>query len=153
MAAPSVWHVLFALQGFVLNVPDQQLWLRPHLPLGVHSLDTPLFTPVSFGWWRFLESDENSVYRQQFNISFDSPITIHTLVLRVPREVENATIQMKGPEGCERFTYQFGFDGKERLLEIQFQQPISIRDPLYVLLTQTAGKPMRFPRTPQTSKS
>lgn len=149
MSAPSVWHVLFALQGFVLNVPDQELWLRPHLPTGVHSLDTPLFTPISFGWFRFVERDEQGVYRQHINVSFDSPITINTLVLRVPREVMGVQIQTRGPEGCNRFTHRFGNDGREKLLEIQFESPLNIQEPLQVLLTQTQGAPVRFPNPPK----
>ena len=148
MGAPSIWHVLFALQGFVLNVPEQELWLRPHLPRGVHSLDTPLFTPVSLGWFRFLETADKGVYRQRVYVSFDSPVPVQTLVLRLPHEVKAVQIQTQGPEGCEHFEHNFGFDGEDHLLEVQFKTPLALKDPLQVLLTQTQGPPVAFPSGP-----
>ena len=73
----SVWHLLYALAGFQLNVPDQILWIRPHLPRGVFSLNVPLFTPVCQGWLRFVETAEGP-YRQEVQVSLDSPILIRS---------------------------------------------------------------------------
>ena len=145
MASMSAWHVLYALQGFHLNVPDGVLWLRPHLPIGVFSLSAPLFTPISFGWVRFREDDEKT-YRQFVQLTFDSPIYLKTLVLRIPAEVEDVTVECESENGMEHVDHIFGYDGSERLIEIITKKPIMIGGMLKVSLAQTRGGPVRLPR-------
>ena len=148
MSPPSSWHVLYALQGFLLNVPDRLLWLRPHLPRGVYSLSAPLFTPLCFGWLRFGETLDDGRYRQAVRISFDSPVQVETLVLRVPEQVQEVRVRTAGPEGCTRHKHNFGYDGRERLVEIQFGKPITITEPLQVELVQTEGSAPSLPPVP-----
>lgn len=145
MGSMTVWHVLYALQGFHLNVPDGVLWFRPHLPIGVFSLSAPLFTPISFGWVRFREDDEKT-YRQFVQLNFDSPIYLKTLVLRVPAEVEDVAVLCESENGVEDTDHIFGFDGSERLIEIMAKKPIMIGGMLKVSLTQTRGGLVRLPR-------
>ena len=145
MGSMAAWHVLYALQGFHLNVPDGVLWFRPHLPIGVFSLSAPLFTPISFGWVRFREDDEKT-YRQFVQLTFDSPIYLKTLVLRVPAEVEDVTVTCESENGIEDVDHIFGFDGSERLIEIMAKKPIMIGSMLKVSLAQTHGAAVRLPR-------
>ena len=145
MASTAAWHVLYALEGFHLNVPDGVLWLRPHLPIGVFSLSAPLFTPISFGWVRFREDDEKT-YRQFVQLTFDSPIYLKTLVLRVPTEVEDVTVECESETGAEDVDHIFGFDGSERLIEIMTKNPIMIGGMLKISLAQTRGGGVRLPR-------
>ncbi len=146
MSSPSVWHVLYAIEGFLLNVPQQQLWLRPHLPKGVHFLSAPLFSPVTFGWLTFRETDEKGVYRQNVHVSFDSPVQIQTVILRVPGPVEEVAIKSEGPEGFGILAHNFGYHGHERLLELQLKQPVALTTPLLISIEQTAGKKVSLPR-------
>lgn len=145
MASPSVWHVLYALEGFHLNVPDGVLWLRPHLPIGVFSLSAPLFTPLSLGWVKFREDDER-VYRQYVHLTFDSPISLKTIVLRVPTEVEDVTVHCESEDGAETVDHIFGYDGNERLIEILPKKPIMVGNLLKLALVQTRGATVRLPR-------
>lgn len=145
MASTSVWHVLYALLGFHLNVPDGVLWLRPHLPLNVYTVSAPLFTPICFGWLRFREDDENG-YQQVVHLSFDGPIQLRTIVLRVPEGVEAVQILCESEDGVEQVDYIFGYDGKERLVEILSKAPIKVGNLLKLSLRQTAGQPFKFPR-------
>lgn len=144
MGAPSVWHVLYAMQGFHLNVPDGTLWLRPHLPIGVYTLSAPLFTPLCFGWMKFREDDDKT-YRQIVHLSFDSPVSLKTIVLRVPEEVEEVQIECESGDGEEEVHHIFGYDGAERLVEIIAKKPIMVGNLLKIRLTQTLGKPFKFP--------
>jgi len=144
MGAPSVWHVLYAMQGFHLNVPDGTLWLRPHLPIGVYTLSAPLFTPLCFGWMKFREDDDKA-YRQVVHLSFDSPVSLKTIVLRVPEEVEEVKVECESSDGDEEVHHIFGYDGAERLVEIIAKKPIMVGNLLKLRLTQTLGKPFRFP--------
>jgi non-lysosomal glucosylceramidase len=135
--APSVWHVLYALQGFFLNVPEQQLWVRPHLPRGVKALSAPLVTPSGFGWLSFKEETEPGAYKQVTRVSFESPVSVQTLVLRVPHEVGRISVDATGPVGTALRGHGFGFDGNEKLVEIQLEQVVTITEPLQIRITQT----------------
>jgi uncharacterized protein (DUF608 family) len=143
MAAPSIWHVLYAMEGFLLNVPDGALWLRPNLPKGVHQLSAPLFTPLCFGWVKYREDDEKG-YRQTIHISFDSPIALKTIVLRVPEEVEDVQVRCESNEGTEEVEHIFGYDGRERLMEIMPKRPIMVGNLLRLSLRQIKGKRFQF---------
>ncbi len=136
MSAPSVWHILYALQGFLLNVPDQQLWIRPRLPEGVQTLQSPIFTPVAMGSLKFQETFEHGRYRQALQVSFDSPVRIQTLIVRVPEHVEAVDLRMQGPDGCEGPTHVLGYAGRERLVEIQFAQTVTLTEPLLLALSE-----------------
>lgn len=146
MGSPSVWHVLYALQGFLLNIPDQTLWVRPNLPLKVHSLSAPLVTPACLGWLKFIEEDQD-VYRQQVRVSFDGP-TIHVkrIVLRIPEQVGQVHVHCVSQEGVEETEHTYGHDGEQRLIEITCKKPILVGSGLTITLqarrTSTpAGQP------------
>jgi len=84
MTSPGVWHVLLALEGFNISIPDQKLWLRPQLPSKMDSLSAPLVTPDTWGWVDFIESLRKDYYSQKTSIKFDSPITVREIVLKAP---------------------------------------------------------------------
>lgn len=139
MSAAAVWHVLYALQGFLLNVPDRQLWIRPHLPRGMHTLEAPLVTPVCFGWMAYQESAPNGRYRQRLQLSFDGPIQIRTLLLRVPDALEEVEVEAEGPVGCRINEWNLGTDGTDSLVEVCFRDAMSLTTPLTVTVRQTSG--------------
>ncbi len=143
MASPSIWHVLYALEGFLLNVPDGALWLRPNLPKGVHQLSAPLFTPLCFGWVKYREDDDKG-YRQVVHLSFDSPIALNRIILCVPEEVEDVQVNCQSNEGDEQVDHIFGYDGPERLMEIIPKHPILVGNLLKLSIRQTQGKRFHF---------
>ena len=143
MASPSIWHVLYALQGFLYNVPDGTIWLRPNLPKGVFQLSAPLFTPLCFGWVKFREDDDKG-YRQNVEFAFDSPTAVKTIVLRVPEEVEDVRVRCESEDGEEEVQHFFGYDGRERLVELVAKKPISVGSQLRITLHQTKGRKFRL---------
>lgn len=134
MSALSVWHVLYALQGLYLNLPEQTLWIRPNLPLNVRQLSAPLMTPAGLGWLKFAEETEGT-YSQRVEIAFDGPIHLKRLVLRVPKEVEGVDVQCVSVQGAEETDHAFGYDGEDRLIEIAFEEPVMVGSGLNVALT------------------
>ncbi|MBX7254999.1 MAG: hypothetical protein K1Y02_01465 [Candidatus Hydrogenedentes bacterium] len=149
VASPASWHLLFAIVGYHLNVPDGAFWLRPNLPRGVYSLSAPIFTPLSFGWVKYRE-DDHPVYRQVVHLSFDSPIKLNTIVLRLPDEVEDVQIKCESTDKIEEVEHVIGADGKERLIEIIAKEPIMVGNLLKLTLTQTHGRKFRFPARGET---
>lgn len=145
MGSLAIWHVLYALEGFFLNVPDKALWIRPNLPLNVHQLSAPLFTPLCLGWMTYREMDEET-YRQEVRVAFDSPVPIQTIVLRVPREVEEVHVRCVSEEGPEQTEHIFGYDGDMRLVEILPKRPVVVQTGLTVGLRQTHGPRVQFKR-------
>ena len=147
MGSLSVWHLLYALQGFHLNVVDAALWLRPSLPTGVHTLSTPLFTPVTFGWMRYSE-DVNKRYGQRVQIRFESPIKVKTFVLRVPKEVKDVHVQFVADEGEIKTEHFVAQDGPDRLVEIVPESPVMVGSGVNITLMQTAGQQVEFATSP-----
>lgn len=143
----SVWHLLYALQGFHLNVADSVLWLRPSLPTGVHTLSTPLFTPLTFGWMKYSE-DDNKRYGQRVQLKFDSPIKLKTIVLRVPKEVEDVHVQCVSDEGPIKTNHFLAQDGPDRLVEIVPEDPLTVAVGLNITMLQSAGQRVEFATAP-----
>ena len=135
MSGLAVWHTLYALQGLLLNVPDQILWICPNLPRNVNFLDAPLLTPVCLGSMRFKESSEPR-YIQELEIAFESPVSIKTFVFRIPDNVEEVTVQLTSSVGPERMTHVIGFQGNRHLLQIAAKTSILVQDPVTIRVVQ-----------------
>jgi non-lysosomal glucosylceramidase len=133
----SIWHVLYAVEGFLLDVPSHTLWLHPNLPKGVRSLSAPLFTPESLGWLRFEECKEGA-YWQRVEISFDSPLHVLRVVLRVPKEVSDVSVECISQEGVEAVDHVVGLAGNQRLVEVIAPKPIVIGASLIIALSGKA---------------
>lgn len=136
MSPPSIWHMLYAIEGFFLDMPEQRLWVRPNLPKGIARLSAPLFTPSCLGWLDF-EVDEGPPYRQRIRVAFDSPIRIKSMVVRIPPTVQNVLVDFVSPAGREQTEHVLGYDGDEHLVEIQPLQPVLINGPMTVVLQQS----------------
>jgi hypothetical protein len=147
MGSLSVWHLLYALQGFHLNMAENTLWLRPSLPTGVHNLSTPLFTPLTFGWMKYAE-DVNKRYGQRVQVKFDSPIMLKRIVLSVPSAVTDVHVQCVSDEGPVDTDHFLAQDGKDRLVEIVPKHPLTISVGLGITMLQTAGQRVEFATTP-----
>ena len=76
-------------------------------------------------------------YRQVTRVSFESPVLVQTLVLRVPPEVQQISADATGPVGTALRGHGFGYDGHEKLVEIQLEQVVTITEPLQIRITQT----------------
>jgi len=94
MSSLAIWHALYALQGCFLSVPDQLLYITPNLPKGLNYLDVPIVTPVSLGWLTY-EVYESDGYLETAKLSFESPIQVRLIVLRVPISIDSVSVYMQ----------------------------------------------------------
>ncbi|MDX9975040.1 MAG: GH116 family glycosyl-hydrolase [FCB group bacterium] len=146
MGSTSVWHVLYALEGFYLDVPDKSLWIRPNLPKNVNSLRAPLFTPVCLGSLEY-QQEFGDRYRQRVRIAFDSPLHIKRMVLRIPRNVVDVNVHFVSPAGVEKTEHVVGMDGDERLVEIILPTTVMMGGPTTVTLEEAPPPPPEISRT------
>lgn len=135
LSAPAAWHVLLALQGFFLDVPHQTLWLRPKLPLNVHALQTPLFTPLTLGDLSYKETPGRP-YQQQVRIAFDSPVPVRTVVLAIPAETAEVSVELVNDGTWERCEWVTGFDQDEHLVEIIASAAMMVKEGLEIRLRE-----------------
>ena len=130
----GAWHLLYAVQGFLLNVPEARLTLRPNLAAGAEHLSAPLFTPSTFGWLKFREQP-GPPYFQRVRIAFDSPIAVRTVHLRVPAHVAYVSVQCESGEGDEPLRWTLTPHHMGRQLTVQFVRRVTIRDALDIQVT------------------
>ncbi len=140
MSAPAVWHVLYAVEGFFLDIPNQTLWIRPNLPGTVNSLSAPLFTPSCLGWLDF-QLEEKGPYVQRVRVSFDSPIRVKTVVLRIPPKVADVRVRFTSPAGPEETDHYLGYDGDDHLVEIVPKNPVLMNGPTTIILEGSSTPP------------
>lgn len=122
-SALSIWYVLYAIQGLTLDVPDQRLRIMPNLPKGTHSLEAPMFTPTCLGRLRYQEDTLNG-YRQRIHVSFDSPVSLTTIQLRVPANTGELGILFEVPDGRIPASFELSPFENARLLTIRPERPI-----------------------------
>lgn len=139
VSALAVWHVYVALQGVLLHVPRQELWLRVCPEPGAPELHVPVITPGGLGTLRMRASGAGEPYRLDAVVAFDSPTVVRRLMLRIPDWLENARVSADGPEECRIEGCRFGQDGGLSLLEVTFTNPVTIATPLE--LTVAAREP------------
>jgi uncharacterized protein (DUF608 family) len=125
------WHVFHALQGFLLNIPDQILCLCPNLPRDMQELRVPLLSPVSFGWLNFWE-EEAGGYSQRLEISFDSPVSVRTLVLRIPPNASEVVVKCLGPDGLVTVDHDTKLEGNRRTLRIRPRVELTIQETITI---------------------
>jgi uncharacterized protein (DUF608 family) len=138
VGASSLWHVLYALQGFLLDAGEHTLWVRPNLPGGVHYLSVPVFTPVCFGWLSFQEGEANG-YRQVVKIKFDESVLLHKIMLRAPQSAMPLNVSLTTPEGPHSVQHSVRADGGSLSVEIVLENPLVLCQGMQITLQQTAG--------------
>jgi uncharacterized protein (DUF608 family) len=131
----AIWHTLYAIQGLLLNVPDQVLWLCPNLPKNVFFLESPIMTPLCLGTMRFKETP-GTRYMQELDISFESPLSVQTFVLRVPSGIDHVEVKLQSNVGPENVTHVIGYQGTRHLLQISTRNPILVQAPISIRVTQ-----------------
>ena len=58
MTSPACWHILNALSGATLNLPDETLYLAPRLPSNMKELHIPLFFPTFWARLDYLPAEK-----------------------------------------------------------------------------------------------
>lgn len=95
----AVWHVLQAIHGTMLVAPRQQLRVMPHLPPEIPYLACPLFTPGGLCWLKYHVEDVDNANRQRCHLSFDSPTSIASVIMRVPPATMRVKVKCEMPDG------------------------------------------------------
>jgi uncharacterized protein (DUF608 family) len=139
ISVASLWHVLLALQGFYLSVPEKTVWLRPSLPSGTQAFDSPLVTPLGMGQIKLAE-DTQKGYRLRVDLRFDFPAQLSDIVLRLPAGVEAVALHCHLNEVPLSQTHQMLRDGPERLLRVHLVNTAQFPGALTLTLEQTEGK-------------
>lgn len=134
--APALWHVLDALVGVHLDMAEQTLRIQPNLPLNVHYLSVPVFTPLCFGTLTFQE-DAGDPYQQRVRIAFDSPILVKSIVLRVPARVEAVSVHTDASERVAHAVHTLTLERPGmRTVTLKAAQPIEVGSGLTLTLRQ-----------------
>lgn len=128
--ALAIWHVLYALQGLLFNVPEAQLRLMPNLPPGIHTLNAPIFTPACLGQLSWKE-EHAPAYRQRAHITFDSPVSLQSIVLRVPSQGP-FEISVEAPGGPLAHRVAIVAAGNQYRLHLTAARPITVHGTLSV---------------------
>ncbi len=133
LSALSLWHVLYAVQGLELNIPEQSLRVAPHLFPGWHTLNTPLFTPACLGWLQYTE-EVSGTCRQQLHLSFDSPVIVKTIELRVPPHVGAVHVHCEDADGTIGITHRMVPENQSVRVIITARPPVTVLNTLSVHL-------------------
>jgi uncharacterized protein (DUF608 family) len=142
LSALGLWHVLYALEGFLLNVPEQRLRLWPNLPPPMDTLEAPLFTPSSFGRVKYRETHKPQ-YCQTITLSFDSPLRVRTIDLRVPADFDAVNIECEVDQTKVECTYQLGDTDLGRRLLITPADPITLDQTLHLTVQRGAAREVK----------
>lgn len=131
MSALSIWHTLFALEGFWLSVPERRLVIAPRLPEGVNHLAAPLFTPVAFGWLTY-HVQNTPAYRQRLTVNFDSPVFIETIELAMPRKVTLPSVALLINEDPAPTQQKILSSSPLNRLVITLDEPLQVQHPIEI---------------------
>lgn len=131
MGALSIWHSLYALQGFSLNVPEQTLKICPRLPEGVHHLSAPLFTPLTFGWMNY-NIVQGPPYRQELRITFESPMFIRVIELGVPKSLTHPNVRLLINDDPARLEAEIVPGEPDNKLRITLELPLQVQHPIEI---------------------
>jgi uncharacterized protein (DUF608 family) len=99
MTCPATWHVLNALAGATLDVPNQTLHLSPKVwKSEVRSQKSELSMPIFFSkFWAWLDYDKSTgTAKLRVIKTFGKPITIRQVLIRYPDGKEKL-LNLKSP--------------------------------------------------------
>lgn len=130
----GIWHALYAIEGFFLNVPDEEVHFRPNLPPGVSFLRAPIFTPVCLGNLVFKE-DLGPPYQQRVEFSFESPVQIRKLNLRVPTHCNAITLSVRCDGDLRDATHALHPSPENNRLIIDLKETLLVQNSVVVTAT------------------
>jgi uncharacterized protein (DUF608 family) len=91
-AGLAIWHLLFAIEGLELNLPEKRLRIAPNLPENTGAVRLPLFLPACLGWIEY-EEVLKPEYEQTVLLNFDSPIAVEAVELRIPKTLSEIDVK------------------------------------------------------------
>ncbi len=137
--AMAIWHVLYAMEGLLYNIPDQHLRIAPHLPPGLESLAAPIFTPSCLGQIRFEEESEGH-YQQRIKVRLNSLVLLNSIELRTPKTVGDIDVRCVTPDGDAAISVRvLPEDSGNRVLITPHRANVS--GPLRLIVTEKTRNP------------
>jgi uncharacterized protein (DUF608 family) len=131
-AAMGIWHLHYAVQGFLFNAPDQRMRIMPNLPEGVRSLSAPLMTPLCLGWLNYKIDDEQG-YRQRVRIRLDSPIQMRSFELRIPADIPSVRVSLRQiTSGWVPIDHGLRSDGNAQRLYVALRSPMLVASDILI---------------------
>jgi len=138
-AGLTVWHLLFAIEGFNICIPEKRMRLAPNLPEDVGPVKLPLFLPSCLGMIEF-KQEAVPMYEQTVVLTFDSPMAVETVELRVPGHVAHVDVQCASAEGDLVPEFETEPWRDSRLVRIRFNSSAQGTKMLKFVVTQTEEK-------------
>lgn len=136
----ALWHTLYAIEGFFLNVPEERLHIAPNLPDNVDYLRAPVITPVCLGELIYHVTREGG-YQQSIKVSFANPVTIRKIYLRAPKDLTNVVAYL-GHDG-DALGGQCLVDNTRngKIVCLDLQKSIRVHDHVAITLREKALEP------------
>lgn len=138
-AGLSMWHLLFAIEGFDICIPEKRMRLAPNLPADVGPVKLPLFLPSCLGTIEF-KQEAVPKYQQTVVLTFDSPMAVETVELRIPGHVTHVDVKCASAEGDLVPEFETESWRDSRLVRIQFNSSAQGTKQLKFLVTETEEK-------------
>jgi uncharacterized protein (DUF608 family) len=120
MNSGSIWHVLWALQGFHIDIRYGVMGFRPSIPESWRgSFVSPIITGAFWGTASYRESTEGA-FEVELEIVLDQDFELNSLLLKTGGRDSLREVEIEGAETPE-FTVEFDSNGD---LCIRFGEPL-----------------------------
>lgn len=124
IAGLAVWRLLHAVLGFRLDLARRTLVIAPNLPPGAHSVEAPLFSPACLGWLAYRGETRAGAYRQRLRATFDSPVNLDAIQLRVPPGPPRLEVRVATSEGPVPCAARYLPEHAARQLHLRPERPL-----------------------------
>ena len=139
MSALSVWHAFETLHGVFMDAAEHVLWIRPHLPKGVHFLHVPLFSPSGPSWVR-LEEDAAQLGAMRVQLGFQQPVLLHEIRLGASRTAHRYEVTCSSDGEKWKTSVERVEEKGEQRLHVRLSRPAVVHGTLSITVS-AATKP------------
>ncbi|MFO7973081.1 MAG: GH116 family glycosyl hydrolase [Candidatus Hydrogenedentota bacterium] len=136
MSALSVWHAFEALHGIFMDAADHVLWIRPHLPKGVHFLNVPLFSPSGPSWVR-LEEKTSQPNTMRVQLGFQQSVLLHKIMLRPTPGAERYEVACSTDREELETSVESVEKESQQLLHVRLVRPAVVHGALTITVSST----------------
>ena len=152
-SAMAIWHLHYAVEGFLFSAPDQRLRVMPNLPGDVHSISAPIMTPLCLGWLNY-KVDDTGGYRQRVRIRLDSPIQVRSFELRIPNNERCVRVRLKQTTSdWVPIDYGLRPDGNALQLFVSTRSPMLVAADIFIEVVRATPPPAATEGNSQETKA
>ena len=136
----SIWYVLQALQGVSMHVPKKRLTIWPRTPREQPFPKMPIVLPSCMGHLEFREEHEG-LYKQIVQLSFDSPVTITSIRLKLPPHIRQCSVACELDTGPLKLAQEIKMVDGELRLTLSSRRPFNISSQLSIEVVERIPEP------------